>query len=463
MARFQGSKMLTGLFAIIACVAAGEASMGAAPLPGSEWDQSLLTMVLKNVRLEGGSLMETWNRMVQRFLLRCVLVSVNGDADVPRSFSFAAERCNALELLNAIVSTYPDVIWTQDNQYGVIWIHPQSLPYTRILEDRVRITSEELGTPMFDGVLESLAEASAGRIRPDPSISGPQWRNTYDYTVDLAAGTYTVRDIINLCCLADPTKTFYIGRRFGHVDRTVIYPLNLNTLAHRNDPLPKPGALQIWRLGVGPVGDEGPADDMVCRKMADGDPSVRASARNYASAEMFRIRLPDARGKLADPQIEAWVWLGRVENVVKLAGAKHPEAVARLRQLATDEALLTWPADLSLLVAMDLACLDQDTHALDVLLRREFKPGQLKGIRSRMFAVARMSKEAREKLAGGLARKLAVADPALAALPDVRPAPRAPELFQGPEMPLPPPRPPERMPAMIDFKFLDSAQTQPQP
>lgn len=420
-------------------------------------------MTLENVRLEADSLAEAWGEIGQRLLLRTVLFSPAKDAWSRAPFSFTAQRCRGSELLDALVRTYPNMTWTQDAAYGVIWIHPRDMPYERILETKVEVGSDQLGVPMLDGVLESLARVPGGSL--DTEWYNEGFRNTYNHPVDLLSGTYAIRDVLNICCTSGPTITLCVqagmvrrdllGRKLDATaaagEYTLLQAVNLVYIEYnRNAPRPTPGALAIWRVGIGPVDDTGPAAETICQKLADPNPAVRASARDYYRAELYRYPLRKAASGLRDNQTEAWVWLTKSEVLIRMEGLPFDDAVARLRVLATDQALLTWPSDLAVLVGMELARLGHDTHYLDVVARREFKPGELAGVRSRIHALARLSPEIREKLRGGLGERLAAADPSFLKAGDVRPNP--PRSLQGLS----------EAPPVIEFK-LQPAQTQPEP
>src|SRR5262249_37333476 len=128
--------------------------------------------------------------------------------------------------------------WVQDERTRVAWFHPAGLAYDRILEARVQVVRDHLGLPMQSGILEPLgAKRTTG-------ITVKQWgsvfQNTFNFAVDVPAGVHTVRDILNLCCVANPTKTFSVRVGDGGVFATAV-----NLVPDKMDSVPV-GVLDFW-------------------------------------------------------------------------------------------------------------------------------------------------------------------------------------------------------------------------
>ena len=71
----------------------------------------------------------------------------------------------------------------------------------------MKVNKDTLALPMLN-LLGSMAGNNTPLYLPLWGLSGVASENTNNYAVDLPAGIYTVRDILNLCCVANHAITF---------------------------------------------------------------------------------------------------------------------------------------------------------------------------------------------------------------------------------------------------------------
>src|SRR6266403_1424059 len=241
----------------------------------SNWDRDLTKLVLHNVRIHASSLTEAWKAASTQYLVRSVLAA-SDRALQPMPFEFESATCTVKDLYDAVAARYA-LHWFQDERTGVTWFHPAELAYDRILTTKVHVERDQLSLPMQSGILEPLEDSSAA------SITVKRWsnlfQNTFDYAVDVPAKVYTIRDLLSLCCVANPTKTFFARLSDGQVFVTAV---NLVSDEARSVPV---GALHLWNMEIGQGrGNGAPTQEQVITALADQEPEVRRAARDYLEA-----------------------------------------------------------------------------------------------------------------------------------------------------------------------------------
>src|SRR6185369_2221579 len=102
---------------------------------------------------------------------------------------------------------------------------------------------DQPGLPMQSGILEPLESGCA------PGFAVKRWdalfQNTFNYAVDIPAGRYALRDLLNLCCIANQTKTFLVQSGLGGAFVTAVNLVSDETAA------PPIGALDLWNTEIG--------------------------------------------------------------------------------------------------------------------------------------------------------------------------------------------------------------------
>ena len=220
--------------------------------------------------------------------------------------------------------------------------------------------------------------------------------NTFNYPVDLPKGTHSVRRILNLCCAANPTKSFYIrlnSKRGFHVIRA-------SNLTTDRQAVPR-GALCLWQLGIGkPRGDE-PQDAEIRAALAHHDPAIRHVARNYLQAVAWSVPLDQWVTKTEDSEIALWTAIGITSMMVRIEkGATHVATIDRLkREIGNEASFSGLSPELAVLTAFELARLANEPTGLDLVAKRDLSEHDFSGIRADLLRMVRSSGYLREKLA----------------------------------------------------------------
>lgn len=175
----------------------------------SNWDARLPQVELHGVHIkcnpEPGSFVVAWKRISTPFGIRAVLVYDHEQlSSLNVTFEFDKENCTVDELVKAFVAAYPGYTYTRDRATGVLWMHPAAVAYDQILAAKVRVPRDLIEVPLLTGIWQKLV--SLGPLRISGTTGGPKAAelNTYDCPVSLPSGTYSVRDLINRCCVSLP-------------------------------------------------------------------------------------------------------------------------------------------------------------------------------------------------------------------------------------------------------------------
>jgi hypothetical protein len=128
------------LFVLLAAMEASGRAGDAIPLH-SKWDEELLKVQLHDVHLDfdANELVPSWQEISTRFLLRSVLFYDDKQLSGAKII-FDRDIASGKEVLEAFLAAYPEYMLTQDQNTGVIWLHPKSIKYKDILSARQAIT-----------------------------------------------------------------------------------------------------------------------------------------------------------------------------------------------------------------------------------------------------------------------------------------------------------------------------------
>jgi hypothetical protein len=356
--------------------------------PGTtrDWDISLMSLSLSNVQIQAESLPSAWQNVAKSLFLRTVLYSTGG---TDGRFSFSSKQCTVQELLRALASTYNYAL-TQDDRTGVIWIHPKSIPFTNILTNLVEVRTDQYGVPMWSEIVPALSLITPYRWRG----SGITWNNTFSYPVDLPKGTYSVRDVLNLCCVANPSKTFYVSQTDNRPVEIQPYNIISSDVGYV-----QPGALHFWELEIGPLHGNVPADDEVIDKLADTNAQVRWAASVYLESELWHYLTQDEWPlKIASPERALWATLGVSRWLARSNNAPFPGGAERLRKECTKDFLIHSDPKLAILAATELDRLEHDPKGLELLSKRQISSDDVAQIRSRLSFGIRTSASVKEAM-----------------------------------------------------------------
>lgn len=355
----------------------------------SSWDKNLTKLDLDNVRIRATSLTEAWKAVSTEYLVRSVLVASDRALE-GMSFDYESARCTVKDLYDVLATAY-ELAWVQDELTGVVWFYPAETAYDRILTTKVHVAWDQFGLPMQSGILESLEADSA------TGISVKQWgslfRNTFDYAVDVPTGTYTVRELLNMCCVANPTKTFLVKVRQGGVFVTAV-----NLVSDEVRPVPV-GALHLWDVDIRQGRGKGaPTQEHVMTALADQNPEVRRVARNYLEAIIWSVPVDEWVNRRNSTVQTLWTCIGVTSVLVRSEEATHQASIETMERLATDDFLAECEPGLALITALELARLTRDARALEVVRKRNLGANELAGVTSDACRIVALSGYVRKAL-----------------------------------------------------------------
>jgi hypothetical protein len=246
----------------------------------SKWDTALPSMELRNVRLHaaGRSVSEVWRDVASQTRVRAVLFATQPQTEVSNQdveFKFDRTNCVVQDLLDAFASAFPDFAFSQDPATGVLWLHPANVAYNDILNGKIKVTRPAEAVPMFTEILAPLAVFPSLHLGLVCATGGGLM--SVNYPVDLPAGTFTVRDMVNCCCVACPDRTWeFLPSLIGPLHDSYGYSCFL--VCPYGKPLP-PGAEFFWPQEIDPSVLQEPTKDQLIAALASKDSHIRWAAR----------------------------------------------------------------------------------------------------------------------------------------------------------------------------------------
>lgn len=355
----------------------------------SNWDQDLPYLQLDKVRIHASSLTEAWKEMSTKYLVRSVLVTSDWAME-EMPFDYETARCTVQDLYDAFAATY-GLAWIQDGRTGIAWLHPTELAYDSILAVRVQVVRDHHGLPMQSGILEPLgANSTTGIIVKQ---WGSAFRNTFDFAVNVPAGVYTVRDILNLCCVANPTKTF-----IARVGDGGVFVMAVNIVPDKMRSVPV-SVLHFWDVEMRQERGEGaPTAEQVMRMLALQEAELRCAARNYLEAIIWSAQVDEWVTRSASIEQLLWTCIGITSVLVRSEGVTHQASIETMKQRATDDFLAECEPGLAVMTALDLTRLTKNTRALEVVKKRKFRANELAGVISDACRIIALSSFVRKAL-----------------------------------------------------------------
>jgi hypothetical protein len=228
--------------------------------------------------------------------------------------------------------------------------------------------------------------------------------------VDLQAGDYSVRDLLNTCCLANPNKTFYVQVYTKREPQfTVISAVNLPS---DKPTAPPSGILLFWTLEIGKLTGPAPTNEQIVTALADPDPRIRWAARMYTQAMIWHFPFDELMNKSQSQEQALWVCLGAINAFVRSEEATYPDGIKKM-QAVSKEFFENGDPNLAVLVAVELVRLAKDTTALNIVSQRKLSPGVLARIKSEINYSARVSSKVRDALRVTGTNWLGASDPSL--------------------------------------------------
>jgi len=331
---------------------AGEASV-------TDWDKNLPDMKTGEVDITGETMQEVWMNFSTKVMAHSVLF-VHADFSGDGSFHFQRKEATVREFLDALVLRYPTYAWEQDAMSGVIWIHPRDVAVKDLLSAKLKVTQNYSGLRMQEDILERLASNPfSGLI---VTKGGTGLNNTFDYPVSLSAGDYCVRDIINQCCAADPSKGFRI-LEYDKRRAPLVTAANFADCGAKDSA----GARTWWRREVGAATSSGasPTLEEIGVALANPDPLKRENGRKYLSITACDTMVEDLVASTTNSTNGLWINLGAIAIYARGAGTTLTAAIKKLQTILDSGSTLD--GDLTFLADLELLRLTKDQKWLKVM------------------------------------------------------------------------------------------------
>ncbi len=384
---FVGTVLAAGL----GCLLFSGAATAATNDTTSFWDKALLDMELQHVEMSAGSLFAAWDKLGRAFLVRSVLALRESSA-VRRPFEFTKDACTVRDLIGALMEAYPDYQLSQDLETGILWIHPASVPYESLLATSVVIPPGMNQVPALQGVLRPLQSQGAFGIRWRGIVGA--FENAHAFPVNLRPGVHTVRDVLNMCLQASPSRTFYVAL---NEPQAIVTPVDiLNPPGHpemdkfiralqqggspgqqpaspggvTNQALPftagpnvtplRPGSLRFWRLGMGRAGDAQPSNAELLEALASQSAHERWVVRLFMGAEVFQVPIQRMVSEAPPGREAVWAALGMLTTHNLATPSSRSPGLLRIRREVSLDTAASLDRGTVVLAAMEMARVGDD-------------------------------------------------------------------------------------------------------
>ena len=375
----------------------------------SKWDENLLAVELGDVSVKANNMAGAWDEMTAIYLLRMNLYMDATVISYEKPFDFHKEKATGKDVLDGFLATYSSYTYTQNAETGIIWIYPKGKNYNDILNQKVRVIHKANHVPMYTDIYIPLCKLLAPNvINPsdlpeqegeiDLSTGKPPIPYSWLYDVDLPTGDYSVREILDFCCAANPTKAFLIRPASREQNAAlVIFPKDILS----PNPLlpPRVEAIKFWEFEIGQPTNGIPSLEEVREAMSDPNPEKRSAASFYIEASMLNYSTLTLIGKADGSDQAVWTALGvryalwRDETTNFFT--RMTQAFPRLRE---DLKEIKNP-DLALLASLQLTIEKQDTSDLDAIVNKHtYTEKEIISIKPELTRMARSSKAVRDKL-----------------------------------------------------------------
>jgi hypothetical protein len=360
----------------------------------SKWDQELLGIQFTNVSIKAPNLPRAWQEIATKYLVRCNLyMDRNMDADF-HAFRFVKSAASGGELLQEFVSVYPAYTYTQDPQSGIIWLHRKEIKYSEILDQKVKIECACPQARAFTDIIEPTCSILAPRLTYSPVSFASPSRYSFDYGVDLNAGIFSVKEILNQCCAANPTKAFFIvPADNGGLSIKLVNLFTSNPLLGI-----RPAILRYWEVHFSTPRGFQPGIAEIAKKLSDKDGKTRAIVRNYLEGtypEYPFLQLCSGTNDLSSSACGAI----NMKSIFRMGrgNERFVSSFANLTGVPTNSTAQITPG-LRLLVAMEIAREKSDSSVMDPALPHHFTKEEIEALMPELILIVRESRLVREKL-----------------------------------------------------------------
>jgi hypothetical protein len=328
------------------------------------WDQTLPQQTVRNVSIQVNSLSSAWKQISSDYLLRSVLV-IGPETNVESPFVFQATETTVSDVFHALASNYQLSV-TQDAVYGVTWMVPVSMSYSKVLDQVISVAEKQHGLPMLSGVLIPLSGTSPRYFYP--SIPSGTFANAFNYSVDVDQGEFTIRDLLNICCCENISKSFVIT--YGADDRIPLVTV-VNLPPESRHPV---GAQLFWNIYCGSPDGPRPSYQELARALASSDPLTCWAAKNFLVAEVHVGDLEaiiDVVASAAPTDENVRLVLSLCSIFAREEWAGFPGAKELLAKALEADPTINGNKPLAMLAALELSRLGGDGNPLDQWLNSD--------------------------------------------------------------------------------------------
>jgi hypothetical protein len=312
-------------------------------------------------------------------------------------FKFERDNCTVDDLVKAFVAAFPGRTSTRDPRTGILWIYPQAMAYDQFLGGKVKLRRDLVDVPMLTGIWQKLiplrpSELTTIFTKKEGTL------NTYDCPVSLPSGIYSIRDLINQCCVALPHMGFRVV--LSHTGSLpVVEPevAGLSWLAGKFGVVdPTPGASVYWQCIAGPGATNGLTRSDLAADLSSTNATLRADARNYLA--VFMRADPDGWVQQAPPgETAAWIAVALLRKHVCTYGPVFAPGVERLEESVAGDRLKDNPA-LRVVAAMEIARVTKRTSFFDEAMKVPLSAAEVANVKEDMIRNLHYSEVLRTKM-----------------------------------------------------------------
>ena len=390
----------------------------------SNWNKNLLSVELGEVSIKSEPLQTAWSEISGKYLLRANLY-LDAEAYAIRTFfEFHLAKATGKDVFDAFVTTYPVFTYAQDPMTGVVWVYPKRVKFSDILDQKIKVAPGANEISMYSDVYIPLCKLLKSYVLDsddskvpflgsrtiDPATGNPPIPTDWYYSVDLPAGVYSAREILDFCCAANPTKAFIIDQELGQNEPLVIH---LKNLIYSNPfALPQAEAIKFWELELAASSNDVPSLEEVRMAMSDPDPRRRAAASLFVEACGNYVP-NNLIGHAEGHDKTIWTALGVLSADYKGNWKDYFHFLMNDPKFCEDLKQVRNP-DLALLASLQLTREDLDATYLDTIVTNHiYTVSDIASIKPELYRMARSSKAVREKL---MAMKVQIPELSLAAI-----------------------------------------------
>jgi hypothetical protein len=207
---------------------------------------------------------------------------------------------------------------------------------------------------MLQGLLYKLREQAPGACGVQCFGARQVFENAGAYPVTLRPGVFTMRDIINVCCQASPSRTF------GVTMKGLAASIRPGDILQEGAGGARPGSLRFWRLGMGKAGDVEPSPEELMEALTSPNAHERWVARSYVKAELFHVPLEAMINGAPDGRKAIWASLAMLSMLNLATPSPEMLGLKRIQREMSLDGAASLDRGTAVLAAMEMARVGDD-------------------------------------------------------------------------------------------------------